>query len=332
MILRLLVLALLAASPVFAATYSSVVTALDPCHWWKMNESSGNIQDSKTDATCTARAAGANGTPTYSQTGIPFGDNNAIRFTSSHPDQFISGGSANEFQMNNIAAASWVFWVKPVSHAVTQTILSVGIGGTWRGTYCRRGTGQGLACSLDKDDNSGTYGQGACGAATCTLDNTWHMAMFSTTASGGAVSLFTLIVDGTGGTVNTSSSVSGSPPSCAGHGGGSCSLMFGEEIIADSQGYDGYMDEVAYFRSALSNANTDLLYNCGFSGACGGATPPRRIFQSRHDEDFERLALPRLLAVGLPRVTVTPAFKIEAMEARAIRARGQYDVAFEVGE
>lgn len=214
-------------------SYSSEVLADAPGAYYRMNEASGQPQDSSGNACHTTAVTGS---PTYSQPGAILTDpnNNSILLVS---DEFTAPDSAPLRVADVFTLECWAL------RGFTGAFIDA--------MFAKAGGGYGLNWSSDKLmlSKAGTS-QIVSSTLSITDINTYHHCV--ATKNGSTVKLYLDGVDVTG-TVTNATCVDSA-----------ALLALGNEI-GSGFNYNGFLDEVAIYPTALSQARVQAHYNAAFS-------------------------------------------------------------------
>ena len=224
-----------------SADYDALVLALNPGCYWRMGEASGNLADSSGHSNTAVK----HGSPTYGVTGAIYGDS----------DKAISlaGNAADYFEVANSASVdtgdvfSIVAWIKKAANGTVMAIVSRPLNGYW----------------LILDDSNKlqiwkSLTSGGCIAQSTTTitDTNWHLV--AVTKNGAAVHLYIDGVDVTG-TVTNYTIVANAGV-----------IQIGRDVRTSTYPWNGSLDEIAVFPTALTAANITALYNAGIGSTVPG--------------------------------------------------------------
>ena len=240
----------LKAQPIYVAE----VLADDPRAYYRMNEASGQPQDSSGNSNHTTAVTG---TPTYAQAGAIVTDasDDAILFNSATPDFFNAPDHAT---LDLADVCSLEAWVKRVGTATTeQTIISKGSNGFF----------------LAIENHEILFAKTAVAeivrsTVTITDTSTWHHIV--ATKNGATSKIYLDGVDVTG-TVTDQTLASTAIDMQIAHFNG---------IIS----FNGYLDEVAVYATALSAVRVAKHYAAGIGGYVGEVMADSPVAYYRMDE------------------------------------------------
>ena len=220
-------------------SYVSEVLADSPRAWYRCQEASGNPQDSSGNA----RHCDENhGSPTYSVGGpiTSEGSDTAITLHSAGPDWFNVPYNA-AFDVGDTCSVEC--WAKRADSATTEQIIVTRDQGMYLGFINNR-----LFIA-----RSGVAG---IAQSTSTItDTSWHHLVV--TKTGSTVKQYIDAVDVTG-TVTNSTYTNGSTPT----------IKLGAD--GGSEPFNGSVDEIAIYATALSSARVTAHYTAATAGAGGG--------------------------------------------------------------
>jgi hypothetical protein len=225
-----------------AADYDALVLAFSPGCYWRMGEASGNLADSA--PTPDNDIATKHGSPTYGVTGAIAGD----------ADKAISlaGNAADYFEVANSASVdtgdvfSIVAWIKKAANGSLMTIAAR--------------PAQGFELDIDTANklHLAKSWSGTVALSTTTItDTNWHQV--AATKNGATVHLYIDSVDVTD-PVNPSTVI------VANHG----VIQIGRHPVAADYPWNGSLDEIAVFPTALTAASITALYNAGIGSVVPG--------------------------------------------------------------
>jgi len=216
-------------------TYPESVLALGPVAYWRMGEVSGNLADESGNV----NTAVANGEASYGVAGAIAGDSDKAVSLARHQLDYFE--AANSSSLNTADVFSLVAWVKKASNGYHMTIISRGTNGYqlfFETTNYLRFMKAGVAYVV---------------SSTITITDTgYHMV--AVTKDGADVHLY-IDGDDVSGTVTNATIVA--------TGG---VVQLGLDKVAGDQPWDGSLDEIAVFATALSAGDILALWELG-SGA-----------------------------------------------------------------
>lgn len=228
-------------------SYSSEVLADAPAAYWRMDEASGNIQDSSGNANHATGTEGA-GSGTYAESGALASDaaSKSIRFNPNF--RFLVNDNVS-LDLGDVFSLEC--WLKISSVPVTYSDFIA----KQTNAYEMR-LYPGLTFSLVKADVSETV------VSTSAVPNDSAFHHIVATKSGATVKLYLDNVDVTGTVTNTTYADNASV------------LQLGGSAV---DFINGWLDEIAFYPTALSAARVSVHYNAAQSAA---TTPTLRIMRS----------------------------------------------------
>ena len=224
-----------------AADYDALVLALNPGCYWRMGEASGNLADSSGNANTAVKY----GSPTYGVTGALYGDSDkAISLAGNAADYFEVANSAS---VNTGDVFSIVAWIKKAANGVTMAIISRPADGYY--FY--------FSSSTDKLRLAKQGSTDIVESTAAITDTAWHQV--AATKNGATVHLYIDGVDVTGTVTNRTVVANGGV------------IQLGRNVIAGfSNPWNGSLDEIAVFPTALTAANITTLYTAGTAAPVPG--------------------------------------------------------------
>lgn len=217
-------------------SYSSEVLIDSPAGYWRMSEGSGQPQDSSGNGNHTDFTSG---TPEYSQVGALLSDsgNTGIKLVSAGTEEWFRGPYSASLDVGDVFTIE--AWVKrSLTGILEQTIYNKFVGS---GSLYVRNDGIMLA-----SDSIAIIVQST---VTITDTTTWHHV--ACTKNGATSKLY---IDGEDVTGTVTDATCTSPVS---------TFWIGSEHAANSP-FDGSLDEVAVYPTALSAARILVHYNAAF--------------------------------------------------------------------
>jgi len=226
-----------------AADYDALVLALSPGCYWRMGEASGNLADSA--PTPDNDIATKHGSPTYGVTGAIYGDaDKAISLAGNAADYFEVANSAS---VNTGDVFSIVAWIKKAANGVDMTIISR--------------PASGYLFMFGSDNLLALYRTGDAfpniASTVAITDTNWHMVAV-TKNDGLSLRIY---IDGI--------DVSGVPSYNAIVANGGV-VQIGRNVAAGNKPWNGSLDEIAVFPTALTAANITTLYTAGTAAPVPG--------------------------------------------------------------
>jgi hypothetical protein len=305
---RALTLALLLFPSVALGDYASVVDADSPCYRYHLGESSGTTANDTGahSGNCTAGPLNwvYQNSPTLHVTGIPLYPTDGAVSLAAASSQYVESSSGDYAAYGPSQAyfyAGWTAegWFYPTDTGTSRTLLSEGLGGSFR--YVWSLTWDGALTYRDYDNGgSVTSSQATSGGIAASV---WHHIVVVGVGDGpGHLTDMKIYLDGA--VAAEKSSGFGNFSSESGVHGYIGSLNGGAPF------YNGAADEVAYWRTALTGTQVLNHFNAGISSGLFH----HRILQS------SKLELPSLLALALPwrkSVLFKPGVSYESMSPPA---------------
>lgn len=237
-----------------ASGYSTALLAFTPGGYWRMGEAAGQPQDSSGNANHTTITGG---TPTYSQTGALSGDaNTAILFNGS-TGYFSAPDAATIDPADTFTVMAWI--KRTATQGTVQDIVSKGTNAFEFRIHSDN------KLMLVKENVAAIV------SSTTTITDTTGYHFVVATKSGATVKLYIDAVDVTGVVTNAT---------CATN---TALLYIGRRSTAADSFFNGTIDEVAVFPTALTAANIATLY------AAGTASAPAPVNTSDGDITGQRL-------------------------------------------
>lgn len=219
-----------------ASGYSTTLLAFTPGGYWRMGEAAGQPQDSSGNANHTTVTGG---TPTYSQTGALSGDANTAILLNGSTGYFSAPDAATIDPADTFTVMGWV---KKAANGTVMCILSKGAD-----AFELRFAADNKLELLKENVASIVK------STTTITDTSYHFVV--ATKSGATVKLYIDNVDVTGTVTNAT---------CATN---AALLSIGRRSTAADEFFNGTIDEVAVFPTALSAANINSLYMAGTASA-----------------------------------------------------------------
>jgi Concanavalin A-like lectin/glucanases superfamily len=221
-------------------SYITEIQADSPLAWWRCKEASGNLQDSSGNA---RHCDETHGSPTYAVTGpiTSEGSDTALTLHSAGPDWYNVPYNA-AFDVGDTCSAEC--WIKRADSSTSEMDLVT--------------RDQGILLALTNNQ----VAIGRAGVAfickstnTITDTSTWHHLVV--TKTGATVKVYVDAVD-VSGTVTNSTYTNGTTPT----------IKLGADGGTDP--FNGSIDEIAIYSTALSSARVSAHYTAATAGAGGG--------------------------------------------------------------
>ena len=254
------------------AAYSSVVLGFTPAAYWRMGEASGQPQDSSGNAQHTTALGG---TPTYSQDGAIVGDTNKAILLDGSTEYFTAPDSAT---LDLGATFTIVGWIKRASIGTLDTIISKGV----NGYHLRVNASNKL--ELLKENVASL----AISTPTILSGSYYFVAAVK---SPGVIPV--LYVNGAAVALDSSAATDTANTAAV--------LTIGRRQSGSDEYFDGTLDEIALFSTALTAANISAIYQAG--AGLGSSSAPTNT--TAGDVTCVRLNVGNVLQVAGVAVQVT---------------------------
>lgn len=296
------------------ADYESVVTADAPCHWYKMQETSGTtLADSPVAGGCGAADMTTVGTPSLSQATTGVVNKTSVGFNgSTQYARYTEGGGGCGLGLDK-GNWSWEVWGRVhgngsggAQYGVPFSSYGPSITG-WLFYLITTGSPANKTARFNTfNSGGGTYINTASVSASGVLDQ-WYYLAATWALSGTTLKLYL-----NGVLEDTQTTTSGSA--------GCAQNIDVADENGGSEGLNGNVQYPAIYKSTLSAAQILSHYNAGITAATSGTFP----YTVRYFERPRRIE-PRLLRVSMPSLALdVPGFIIDKLNRT--KPQGLYGV------